>query len=217
MKRSYSGVFYKRMILGQWTNAAGAVYDMWDEKRHMVDYATLPPMQRILSTSIDYGTTNTTAAMLLGMTAEERPRLVFIDEWGYNSRENLGVRLPDMELSRRLLAWGATQPPSAYWFLDPSAASLAAQLRADGRTTWPADNAVIEGIQDVSNLLSADRLVVSNRCTGFLAEVTEYEWDSKASEAGIDQVVKLDDHYMDAGRYGVRSTAGQWGHLLLTP
>lgn len=216
MKRSYSGVFYKRMIQGQWTNAAGAVYDMWDETRHVIDYDKLPPMQRILATSADYGTTNTTAALKLGLSMEERPRLVLFDEWGYNSRENLGVRLPDMELSKRLIAWDRTQPPSQYWFLDPSAASLAAQLRADGQPTWPADNAVIEGIQDVSNLLANDRLVVSTRCKGFLSEVTEYEWDSKASEAGLDQVVKLDDHYMDAGRYGIRSTAGQWGHLLLT-
>lgn len=215
MKRSYSGVFYKRFIQGQWTNAAGAVYDMWDEDRHTIQYGKLPPMQRILSTSIDYGTTNTTAALLLGLTYEERPRLCFIDEWGYNSRENEGVRLPDMELSKRLRGWAKGQPPSAFWFLDPSAASLAAQLRADGQPTWPADNDVIPGIQDISNLLANDRLVVSDRCTGWLSEVTEYEWDSKASEAGLDQVVKDNDHYMDAGRYGIRSTAGQWGHLLL--
>lgn len=217
MKRSYSGVFYKRMIQGLWTNAAGAVYDMWDEDRHVLDYTKLPVMQKILATSLDYGTTNTTAALKLGLSLEARPRLVLFDEWGYNSRENLGVRLPDMELSKRLRAWDKTQPPSQFWFLDPSAASLAEQLRHDGQPTWLADNDVMGGIQDVSNLLANDRLVVSSRCKGWISEATEYEWSSKASEAGLDEVVKLNDHYMDAGRYGIRSTAGQWGHLLLEP
>lgn len=70
MKASYSGVFYLRFIEDQWTNAAGAVYSMWNEDRHKIAHADLPPIARTLAVGMHYGTTNTTAALLLGLTDE---------------------------------------------------------------------------------------------------------------------------------------------------
>lgn len=218
MKASYAGVFYQRFIRGEWTNAAGAVYSMWDETKHLVAHADLPPIRRTLAVGMDYGTTNTTAALMLGLTDEPQPRLVLIDEWHYSSVEHHGETLPDVELSKRFRAWLAGKhapdghfiPAPEYVFLDPSAASMRAQLHADQLTPWAADNSVLEGIANISNLLAQGKLVVSDRCETFLAEVTEYEWDEKASDEGEDAVVKRDDHALDAARYAIRSTIGQW-------
>lgn len=222
MKASYTGVFYQRFIRGEWTNAAGAVYAMWNEDRHLVKHADLPPIARTLAVGIDYGTTNTTVALLLGITDEQQPRLVLIDEWHYSSAEHHGETLPDVELSRRFRGWlngrhgpeGHYVPHPEFVFLDPSAASMRAQLHADSVTSWAADNTVLDGIADVANLLAQGKLIVSDRCETFLAEVTEYEWDEKASDEGRDEVVKKDDHAMDAARYAIRSTIGQWEPII---
>ena len=138
----------------------------------------------------------------------------------YTSAEHHGETIPDVELSRRFREWlkskhgpeGAYVPYPEFIFLDPSAASMRAQLHADQITSWAADNAVLDGIADVANLLAQGKLIVSDRCELFLAEVTEYEWDEKASDEGRDEVVKRDDHAMDAARYAIRSTIAQWQH-----
>lgn len=226
MRASFTGVFYQRFIEGLWTNAAGAVYSMWDERRHLIKHADLPPISRTLAIGMDYGTTNTTVALLLGLTDEydakgrPTPRLVLIDEWHYTAAEHHGETIPDIELSRRFREWlngkhgpeGTYVPYPEFVFLDPSAASMRAQLHTDHITSWAADNAVLDGIADVANLLAQGKLIVSDRCELFLAEVTEYEWDEKASDEGRDEVVKRDDHAMDAARYAIRSTIAQWQH-----
>lgn len=220
MRASYSGVFYQRFIRGEWTNAAGAIYAMWDETKHLIKHNDLPPIARTLAVGMDYGTTNTTVALLLGLTDEPQPRLVLIDEWHYTAAEHHGETIPDVELSRRFREWlnskhgpdGAYIPHPEYVFLDPSAASMRAQLHNDQITSWAADNAVLDGIADVANLLSQGKLIVTDKCVTFLAEVTEYEWDEKASDEGRDEVVKRDDHAMDAARYAIRSTIAQWQH-----
>ncbi|MHA3724331.1 PBSX family phage terminase large subunit [Leucobacter sp. HY1910] len=222
MRASYSGVFYQRFIKGEWTNAEGAVYPMWDETRHLIKHADLPPIARTLAVGMDYGTTNTTVAHLLGITDEPQPRLVLIDEWHYSSKEHHGETLPDIELSRLFREWLNTRhgtdsvhvPPPEFIFLDPSAASMRAQLHQDGVTSWAANNAVLDGIQVVGSLLSQGKLIVSDRCKVYLEEVTEYEWDSKAAEEGKDEVVKRDDHGQDSARYAIFSCLSQWQHLV---
>jgi PBSX family phage terminase large subunit len=224
MKASYAGVFYQRFIQGLWTNAEGAVYSMWSEDRHLIKHADLPPIQRTLAVGMDYGTTNPTVAVLLGLTDEPQPRLVAIDEWHYSAAEHHGETLPDVELSKRFRDWlgsnhgpdGVYVPAPEYVFLDPSAASMRSQLHSDGLTPWAADNAVLDGIADISNLLAQGKLIVTDRCKVLLAEVTEYEWDAKAAEEGKDEVVKRDDHALDGLRYAVRSTIGQWQHVVYT-
>lgn len=224
MERSYSGVFYQRMIKGEWTNAAGAVYPMWDPGRHVIPFELMPPMQDVYGIGMDYGTTNATTGLMLGISAEEKPRLILMDEWGYNSKET-GIRKTDAELSRSFRDWlpkehtpFPTMLKPRFIFLDPAAASFRVQLHNDLRGTglspWPADNSVLEGIATIGNLLETDRMVVTDRCTGWNGEVTEYQWDEKATEQGEDSVVKEDDHYLDGGRYVTQSTKNYWQPLL---
>lgn len=216
MERAYSGIFYDRMIRGLWTNAAGAIYPMWNPAHHVIPFAKLPPLQSIVGVGMDYGTTNATTAMMLGLTDEKSPRLVFMDEWGWNSREE-GFTLSDVELSKRFRKWlpqEHTPYPSDlepdYIFRDPSAASFARQLMDDGLTTWPANNDVLPGIATIANLLDRKKLIVTDRCENFMAEVTEYRWDEKATDEGEDQPVKESDHWLDGGRYIAHSTKHMW-------
>ncbi|MFL2001446.1 PBSX family phage terminase large subunit [Microbacterium sp. A1-JK] len=221
MEASFSGVFYDRMIKGEWTNAEGAVYPMWDPARHVIPFADLPPLRDVMGIGMDYGTTNTTAALMLGITLERKPRMVLMDEWTYNPSEHGDIRLTDSALSSRFRAWlpqDHTPYPLTirprFLMLDPAAASMHMQLHQDLRGTglspWPAVNDVLPGIKTVANLLGNDQLIATDRCTGWMEEVTEYRWDAKATDNGDDEVVKENDHSLDAGRYITHSTANYW-------
>lgn len=227
MKRSYSGVFYDRFIKGEWTNAEGAVYPMWDPSKHVIPWASMPRMRDVMGIGMDYGTTNATTALMLGVTDEEKPRLIMMDEWGYNPADHDKRRLTDSELSRRFRTWlrqdhhpVESTPAPRFLMLDPAAASMRVQLHEDLRGTglapWPADNDVLKGIATVANLLDGERpdMLVTDRCTGWASEITEYRWDDKATESGEDQVVKEDDHYLDGGRYIAHSTVSYWKPML---
>ncbi len=74
------GLWRRRMIEGTWVIAEGAVYDMFDEQRHVVD--ELPTMRRYW-VAIDYGTANQFSLILYGLGANDR--LYAINEWSPNS------------------------------------------------------------------------------------------------------------------------------------
>lgn len=206
----FTGLWYRRFILGEWVAAEGAIYDMWDPDRHIV--TALPPMARHLGVGVDYGTTNATAGILLGLSAEPQPRLYLLDEWRYDPA-TARLRLTDGQLSAGLREWmDSHQDPRIEWVLvDPAAASLKVQLHADGtRNVTDADNDVAYGIRTVASLLGTGDLLVSDRCTGFLAEVSGYSWDPKATEKGEDKPIKTADHSLDAARYAVATTESVW-------
>ena len=166
IKREFTGLWRKRLIDGEWAVAEGAVYEMWESTpgRHVVAPDKLPPVPRLLAVGVDYGTTAPTAGLLIGVSAEERARLVVVDEWAPPS-------LTDAGFSVDYRKWIASRQPERV-ILDPSAASFHRQLWADGVSgVILADNAVIDGIRTVASLLAVDRLVVSSACTHLLTEL----------------------------------------------
>lgn len=211
LKASYSGVWYRRFILSEWTNAEGAIYDMWDPDLHVVD--ALPQGVTITArlVGVDYGTTNATHAVLLGLGSDHR--MYVLDEWRHDSRAGES-RWTDAQISAGLRAWLDTHPPVTWICVDPSAASFHAQLFADGLTNVaPADNAVVDGIRETASLLTLDRLQVLARCTALIGEMPQYAWDPKATEKGEDKPIKANDHGADALRYAVRMAVALWGLL----
>jgi PBSX family phage terminase large subunit len=206
LKREYTGLWFRRFILGEWVQADGAVYEEWDEERHVVPHASIPQMERVVALGIDHGTTNPTRGILLGLAEE---KLWVIGEWAPETG------LPDVTQSASLRLWLSQRQPELWrspeWvFLDPAAASFKTQLFADGLTPAPAHNAVLPGIRTVSSLLSVDRLVVSDVCSKLIEYLPGYVWDSKATDKGEDKVVKKDDHEVDALRYAVHSSRVFW-------
>lgn len=219
----FTGLWYRRFILGEWVAAEGAIYPDWDADRHVVAWESLPQMARLIGVGIDYGTTNATAALMLGLSAEVdvrgRPgrRLYLVDEWRHDPAAS-SVRLTDAQQSERLRAWLATPHlPYAHglrpeWIvIDPAAASFKVQLHHDGLTGLAdADNDVAYGIRTTASLLGSGQLLVSDRCKGFVDEVPGYSWDPKATEKGDDKPLKVADHSLDAGRYIITTTEALW-------
>ncbi|MBM0275336.1 PBSX family phage terminase large subunit [Micromonospora tarensis] len=219
LKREYVGLWYKRFITGAWVQAEGAVFDMFDEDRHVVQ--VLPAIHRWISLGIDYGTRNATAALILG--AGDDGRLYLTHEWRHDPAV-ARRQLTDSGLSRELRAWlGGLEVPGAtgltglrpeWTVVDPAAASLRLQLHEDGLTPALADNAVLDGIRLVSSLLGNDQLRVHASCQGLIDEIPGYSWDDKAAERGEDAPIKADDHSIDAARYAIKTPEVLWRPLL---
>ncbi len=211
LKREYVGLWYRRYILGQWALAAGAVYDMFDPDRHVVD--EVPELGTTHYGGGDYGTSNPTVFLSLAeATHEEGDGWLISDEWRWDSRDK-GRQMTDAQYSAAYQAWcgevgeqrGLPEWPKAT-IIDPSAASFRLQLVNDGVPgVTPGDNAVLDGIRDVSTLLGQDRLWFHRSSDlGTIEEMMGYSWDEAAQKRGEDKPVKRDDHGPDAVRYLVR-------------
>lgn len=195
LKQEYTGLWYRRFILGEWCLAEGAVYDMWDEKIHVVD--TFEPADSH-SIVIDYGTNNPCVFLLMGTTKD---KVVVEKEYYYNSIEK-GHQKTDDEYSKDLKEFIGNIPIKVM-VLDPSAASFKAQLRKDfpGIHIKDADNSVLDGIRLVSSFLQTGRLKVHKSCTNLIKEFSSYIWDVKSQTKGEDVPVKKFDHALDCVRY----------------
>jgi phage terminase large subunit len=215
MKASFTGVFYDRMIKGLWTNAEGAIFDSWDEKKHVIPHHQLPPMRYVLGAGVDYGTTNATSAIMLGLGYDGK--LYALDEWRHDARANQ-VRITNGAIVSGITGWldaaslpDGSRPAPEWMILDPSAASLRVEMMERGMgNVISGNNDVLYGIQTVASVLDAGKLYVSDRCTGLIGEMTEYAWDPKATERGEDKPLKDNDHSVDALRYVVTTTETNW-------
>ncbi|MEU8760657.1 PBSX family phage terminase large subunit [Streptomyces sp. NPDC048659] len=219
LKLEYTGLFYRRYVLGEWCLAEGVVYDMFDEKKHVVDL--LPDITRWMAVGLDYGTINPFAALLVGVGSDNR--LYAASEYRHDSR--LARRqLTDAEYSKGLRSWlasyehrGVKGVQPQWVFVDPSAASFMTQLWADGLPgVAKADNTVKDGIRSVSVALGQNVLSIHRSCKGLLGELPSYAWDEKAALKGEDAPLKIDDHSVDALRYALHSTAHEWRPLIRT-
>lgn len=206
----FTGLWRKRMILGQWVVAEGSIYDVYDDARHVVD--DLPPMRRYWL-GVDYGTSAPFAAVLLGLGDDDK--LYAVGEWRHDARL-VHRQMTDAAYSRAVRDWLAGIGVVPEWtFIDPSASSFLLQLWTDGHPgVTRANNEVINGIRSVSNLLDSGRLFIHHSCSGLLGELPSYVWDETAAARGEDRPVKRDDHSLDALRYAIHSTSHEWRHLI---
>lgn len=206
IKAEYSGLWYRRMILGEWVQAEGAVYESWDPAVHVVD--ELPDIERVIGVGVDYGTTAAFAAVALAVTRDGR--LCITREYRHDSKI-AHRQLTDAEYSVELRAWLAAAPAPRWVCVDPSAESFHVQLHRDGvRGVVDADNAVLDGIRLVASLLACRRLVVHSSCRGLIGEIPGYAWDDAAAAKGEDKPLKINDHGCDALRYVCLSTRSAW-------
>ncbi|RKX53695.1 MAG: PBSX family phage terminase large subunit [Thermotoga sp.] len=196
-RKMFTGLFYKRYILGLWVLAEGVIYDMFDTDKHVIQ--EIPECDEYI-VSIDYGTGNPTVFLLIGI---KDGKYYVMDEYYYSGRDK-GRQKTDSEYADDFKEFVKGRRISAI-YADPSAASFITELRKRGHYVIPADNAVLDGIRYVANLISQNRLFVHEKCRNTITEFTVYSWDPKAAQRGEDKPLKEHDHTMDALRYGICS------------
>lgn len=218
-----TGLWYRRFILGEWVAAEGAIYELWEASRHVRDVG--PPI-RSRWVALDYGTNNPFHALLMGRDA--KGAIVVEAEWRFDGRT--GRRMSDAQYADALIEW-ATElttaraapglvpvpvPQVDTWVVDPSAASFITELRNRGLYVKPANNEVADGIRRVTTLLGRPEpgLYVASRCAELIVEIEGYVWDPKAQLRGEDKPLKVNDHGVDALRYGVAHGLGAEGAVV---
>ena len=188
-ERMYTGVFYRRYVLGQWCRSEGLVY-AFDREKHI---AKDIPTDGHYYISVDYGTMNPFSAGLWCVCGN---RAVRLREFYYSGRDR-NKTMTDEEYYQALEALAGAYPVEQV-IVDPSAASFIALIRRRGRfAVRKAQNDVLGGIRLVSSLLQAGCLQVSESCVDSIREFELYSWEAD----GEDRPVKENDHAMDDIRY----------------
>lgn len=186
----YTGVFYRRYILGQWCMAEGLVYDFQPE----IHIAREIPNGGKYYISVDYGTRNPFSA---GLWCVESGRAVRIREFYHSGREK-NVMLTDEEYHKKLVELADGLPVETV-VVDPSAASFIATIRSHGVfSVRKAKNEVLTGIRLVAGMLQKGILQFAPDCKDAIREFSLYRWEETGE---IDRVCKEHDHAMDDIRY----------------
>ncbi|SFE43786.1 phage terminase, large subunit, PBSX family [Paenibacillus algorifonticola] len=204
-RRDYSGVFYKRFVLGLWVLADGIIYDMWDDDENTFDDDDLVPGFKHLARryiAIDYGTSN---PMVYLDIWDDGDVCWILHEYYYDSRAK-GIQKDDSQYAGDFETFVGIEHPPIFTVLDPSAASFKVALRNRGYRVKDADNEVEDGIRMMATMIAKRKIRVHRtNCPNFLKERASYVWDKKAGERGIEKPVKQLDHAMDGGRYFVKT------------
>ncbi len=198
-ERLYSGVFYRRFVLGQWVQAEGRVYDFFEPE--MARSVPESPFEKWY-VSCDYGTVNPTSMGLWGLQNGVWYR---VREFYFDSRKQMR-QMTDEEYAQALQELVGVRRLTAV-VVDPSAASFMEVLRRKGFAVIKAENDVLSGIRLTGDALKEGRVVICQGCEDCLREMEEYCWD--LSGGGRDRVKKEHDHAMDDMRYFVATVLGK--------
>ena len=200
--RSFSGVFYRQYILGEWVSAEGAVYPMWDDRLNTFsaeerdeEELAFRHMRRFCA--VDYGTVNP----CVFLDARDDGKTFWIMKeycWDSSVRRR---QKTDAEYADDLAAF-LEGDRNVQVIVDPSAASFKAELRNRGFRVLDAKNDVREGIATTAVLIGSRQVKADRaRCPALLREIHSYVWDDRASRRGEERPVKDHDHAVDALRY----------------
>lgn len=200
---SLAGLAYKRLYLGEWCQAEGAVFDFFDPVIYVVSKPRTAAEYWIAG--IDWGTHNPTACVLIGVNtgrANQQGKQLWVEREYYwdsikkDRQKTIGELADDLyEFLEPYALRGI--------YVDPSAAAFKLELSRRGLHCIDAYNDVLDGIGIMTSEMARGNLLVCNTCPNMIREIQSYMWDRKKAEKGEDAPVKKDDHLVDALRYAI--------------
>lgn len=203
---NYTGVFFDRYIRGLWVVAEGLIYPDVANGQGIAEVEDRQYVKRCIS--IDYGTLNPFSAGLYGLSKGVWYRY---DEYYYSGRET-SKQLTDSEYYAELEKLAGKSYVEAV-VIDPSAASMIAEIKKHGRfRVIKANNDVVDGIRETANAFKQGKIAVTKNCSGAITEFSMYRWDDKQQE---DKPIKENDHAMDEIRYFVNTIMVKHGGVKI--
>lgn len=201
LKKTLTGIFYRRNYLGEWCLAEGAIFDFFDKNIHVSKHHSYVDFW---VAGIDYGAANAFACVILGVKeakyGNDAGHIQVQAEYYYDPKDKRTKT--NSELCRDLMELFKRYPVKSV-YLDPSAASFRAELRLNGIHTADTDNEVLSGITLMTAMVGDGQVDVYQGCKNLIREMEGYCWDSKASAKGWDEPLKQNDHACDALRYAL--------------
>lgn len=208
-RRMFSGVWFKRFILGLWTLAEGVIYSMFDADVH--SRKANPDGYPEYIAAYDYGTSSVTVFGLYGIYTKNGEKCAHkVKEYYWDAVAERRQKTDD-EFSKDFKVFlGDISPVAIYG--DPSASSFKLQLKRDGvKRVKDAINDVVPGIRFLSMMMSTGRYHIDPSCKHSIREASSYSWDPKAQDKGEDKPIKHDDHCSDETRYAIVSHLSRYG------
>lgn len=210
LKSEYSGVWYQRMINGEWVAAEGLIYDMFNKDIHVATdvmrLSDYPPQVITWIVACDYGTSS---VMSWGLYAILPNGVVLKKKEYYYDARIEHKQKSDAEFIDDFGKWlqGEVIPWTVY--CDPSASSWKQALRDAGYRVANAKNDVINGIRHVGTMLNTRKYFIDASCVNTIREYQTYVWDEKQQELGEDKPLKQNDHACVIGDTEVWTTCGK--------
>ena len=174
---------------GQWVKAEGVIYDRFDESM-IVKVSELPERFDRYAAGQDFGLNIT--FVKIGWLGD----VIFVlaDYGAFN--------MTTQSFNEELGARGLFECPDSMGlpvYCDPAGGERLQEITGSVK----ANNSVDSGIDFINAKIERRQFYVCENCTGVLSEI----WDYCRDESG--QIVKVNDHYMDALRYAVFSDVQQ--------
>lgn len=204
LKKEYTGVFYKRFILGQWVVADGACYPQFADtpEKYIID--TVPDNQNFISIGLDWGGNKSLTAFTATMIHGNFERIGFIKDYHITGRKGTidgdRVNTEFIRFAKELQA--EFKAPVRYAFCDSAEqylnAGLAKAVKAAGLNIAIGDSHKAEIVQRIiclNTLFNTGRAYVLRRCNLVIDGLRSAMWDEKAAAKGKDK--RLDDFTSD--------------------
>lgn len=204
LKTKYTGLFYRRYILGEWVAAEGAIFSDFSRQSHVLSRP--PHYADNYFCGVDYGIHNAFAAVLIGHNNTYSPHFWVEKEFFWDSQKTFRQKL-NSELADDLFNFVDGYNVRGI-YLDPSAESFEVELKRRHMRVIQAKNDVYPGITFVANMVANHELKVVECCPNLIREMEMYAWDSKKAEKGFDEPIKKNDHAVDALRYALFTAFG---------
>lgn len=203
LEQTYVGAFADQELEGEFVLFEGLIYEEFSETLHVVR-RPLGDFIEIWGAG-DEGYVNPQCFLVLGL---DNDGAVHVIEEFYERKVRTGLAADTaVELSEK---YGFDE-----WYLDPSAAGLAAEMESKGLTVHRANNEVLPGIQNVKSRLALETahgpgITIDPSCAWTISEMGQYVWEDKpkSGKGQPEKPVKANDHAMDTLRYGIHSRLG---------
>jgi len=181
-----------RFLDGTWEAFAGQVYKEFNQKTCVGDYKALKSFDYILC-GVDWGFRNPSCILTIGIKGKD---VFVIDE--YYQREK-PTHFVVKEVSERHIKHHYKTV-----YFDPSNPDLIFQANDLHIPADKGDRNVDAGIGKIKSIIKKGNLHIDRSCVNLIREFQVYQY--KKDKPGVNSVevpVKLDDHSLDALRYGL--------------
>ena len=203
LKKEYTGVFYKRFILGQWVVAEGACYPQFANTPEDYIVTSLPPDPRFISIGVDWGGNRSLTAFVATVFHGNYDKLTIIKDYHIEGRKGeIDGNRVNTEFMRfyEILRQEYPNIPVRFVFADSAEQYLINGLRQViknlGLTIGDSQKVpIVQRIICTNSLLNTGRLKVHKDCRYVQDGLRAAVWDSKAAAKGEDK--RLDDFTSD--------------------
>jgi len=202
LKREYTGVFYKRFILGLWVVAEGACYPKFADRPDDYIIDTLPDNARFISIGVDFGGNRSLTTFVATAVHGDFEKLTIIKDYHIEGRKGeIDADKVNAEFIKFVNELRAEYDvPVKYVFADSEAQYLINGMRraaaAIGLSVGESKKvAVVQRIICTNSLLNTGRFKVMRNCQLVRDGLMGAVWNPKAAAQGKDE--RLDDFTSD--------------------